>query len=171
MISNVVSGIIIKSASDLVEKRKTSLGRSLNFVISKLPSLLVASLIAGVLTFLGFLIFVIPGIILFIMFYLIVPAIVIEEKGVFDSLSRSKALVRKRWLKTLVLSIILALIIGGLALAIDLILAPLGIYSSLASTLIISVIAPISPISSTFYYYSMRAKEESEKIPPPPPPF
>jgi len=64
------------------------------------------------------------------------------------------------------------LIIGVLAVIVGLILIPLGIYSSLASTIIISVIEPISPISSTFYYYSMRAREESERIlPPPPPPF
>ncbi len=172
IIGNVVSGIIIKSASDIIEKQKTSLGDSLNFVISKLPSLLGASLIVGILTVLGFLIFVIPGIIVVIMFYLVIPTIVIEEKRAYASLYRSKELVNKRWLKTFVLLLILTLIIGGLTFAVNLILTPLGIYTSLASSLITSIIAPIYPISSIFYYYSMRAKEESEKIlPPPPPPF
>jgi len=170
IISNIASGVIIKSASDFIEKGKTSLSNSFNFTVSKLPSLLVASLIVGILTTLGLFAFIIPGIIISIMFYLVIPAIVIEEKGVFDSLSRSRKLVSNRWLKTFALALIIGIIIAVLAILVSLILAPLGAYSSLASTIIISVIEPISPISSTFYYYSMLAKEKSEKIPPPPPP-
>jgi len=170
--SNIVSGVVIKSASDLIEKGKTSLSNSFNFAIHKLPSLLVASLIVSILQTLGLLLLIIPGIIIFTMFYLVIPAIIIEEKGAFDSLSRSRKLVSNRWLKTFALSLVVGLIIGVLAIIVGLILIPLGIYSSLASTIIISVIEPISPISSTFYYYSMRAREESERIlPPPPPPF
>lgn len=170
IINTVVSGILIKSASDLIEKGKTSLSSSFKFAVSKLPSLLVASLIVYILTFLGFMLLIIPGIIIFIMFYLVIPTIVIEGRGAFDSLTRSRELVSNRWLKTFILSLIIGLIIGVLAFVVNLILTPLGIYSTLASTIISSVITPISPISSTFYYYSMYAKEESRRIPPPPPP-
>ncbi|MEM3622322.1 MAG: hypothetical protein QXR76_00950 [Candidatus Bathyarchaeia archaeon] len=170
VIGTVVSGILIKSASDAIEKGKTSLSDSLKFAVSKLPSLLVASLIVGILTMLGLLLLIIPGIIISIMFYLVIPVIVIEGKGAFESLTRSRELVSNRWLKTFALSLIVALITGALAFVVNLILAPLGIYSVLASTIISSVIAPISPIASTFYYYSMYAKEESRRIPPPPPP-
>ena len=170
IIGSIVSGVIIKSASDIIEKGETSLSNSFNFAVSKLPSILVASLIVGILTMLGLIALIIPGIIISIMFYLVIPTIIIEEKGAFDSLSRSRKLVSNRWLKTFALALIIGIIIAVLAILVSLILAPLGLYSSLASTIIISVIEPISPISSTFYYYSMRAKEKSEKIPPPPPP-
>lgn len=170
IIGTVVSGILIKSASDIIEKGKTSLSDSFKFAVSKLPSLLVASLIVGILTMLGLLLLIIPGIIVSIMFYLVIPVIVIEGKGALESLTRSRELVSNRWLKTFALSLIIGLIIGVLAFVVNLILAPFGMYSALASTIISSVIAPISPIASTFYYYSMHAKEENRRIPPPPPP-
>ncbi|MGC8895572.1 MAG: hypothetical protein ACP5LB_02215 [Candidatus Bathyarchaeia archaeon] len=170
IIGTVVSGILIKSASDIIEKGKASLSDSFKFAVSKLPSLLVASLIVGILTMLGLLLLIIPGIIISIMFYLVIPVIVIEGKGALESLTRSRELVSKRWLKTFALSLIVGLIIGALAFVVNLILAPFGMYSALVSTIISSVIAPISPIASTFYYYSMYAKEESRRIPPPPPP-
>jgi hypothetical protein len=170
IVGTVVSGILIKSASDIIEKGKTSLSDSFKFAFSKLSSLLVASLIVSILTMLGLLLLIIPGIIVSIMFYLVIPVIIIENKGALESLTRSRELVSNRWLKTFALSLIIGLIIGALAFVVNLILAPFGMYSALAGTIISSVIAPISPISSTFYYYSMCAKEES-RIPPPPPPF
>ncbi|MEM3700561.1 MAG: hypothetical protein QXL57_06825 [Candidatus Bathyarchaeia archaeon] len=170
LIGNVVSGVLIKSASDIIEKGKASLSDSFNFAVSKLPSLLVASLIVGILTILGMLLFIIPGIIIYIMFYLVIPVIIVEQKGAFESLSRSRELVSNRWLKTFALALILGLITGALAFVANLILAPLGIYGTLACIIVSSVIAPIIPIASAFYYYSMRAREESLKVPPPPPP-
>lgn len=170
VIGNVVSGILIKSASDIIEKGETNISDSFKFAFSKLPSLLVASLIIGILTVLGLLLLVIPGIIISLMFYLAIPVIIIEEKGALESLTRSRELVSHRWLKTFALSLIIGLIIMVLTFLVNLILSPFGIYSTLISTIISSLIAPISLISSTFYYYSMLAKEESRRIPPPPPP-
>jgi len=172
IIGNITSGVCVKCASDLIEKGKTSLGESFNFTVYKLPSLLIATLIVGILTAIGLLALIVPGIIIHIMFYLVIPAMMIENSGAFDSLSRSRKLVSNRWLKTFVLALIIYIIIGIAAFVISLITAPLGIYSSVANTIITALIEPILPISLTIYYYSMCAKEEQRRIlPPPPPPF
>lgn len=172
IIGNMISGVCVKSASDLIEKGKASLGESFNFTVYKLPFLLIATLITGILTALGFLALIVPGIIIYIMFYLVIPAIMIENIGALDSLSRSRRLVSNRWLKTFVLALIVGLIIGIAAFILNLITAPLGIYSLLVGSIITAFVQPISPISLTVYYYSMLAKEEQQRIlPPPPPPF
>jgi hypothetical protein len=170
IIGNVISGICVKCASGLIEKGRASLGESFNFTIYKLPSLLIVTLITGILTALGFLALIVTGIIIYIMFYLVIPAIMIENIGAFDSLSRSRRLVGNRWLKTFVLALIVGLIIGIPAFALSLIMAPLGIYSLLVSSVITAFVQPIFSISLTVYYYSMLAKEQ-QGIPPPPPPF
>ena len=171
IIGNVISSVCVKCASDLIEKGKASLGESFNFTVYKLPSLLIATLITGILVALGLLALIVPGIILYIMFYLVIPAIMIENIGALDSLSRSRRLVSNRWLKTFVLALIVGLIIGIAAFVVNLIMAPLGIYRSLVGSVITAFVQPIIPISLTVYYYSMLAKEQQRIPPPPPPPF
>jgi len=171
IIGNVISGVCVKCASDLIEKGKASLGESFNFTVYKLPSLLIATLITGILVALGLLALIVPGIILYIMFYLVIPAIIIENIGALDSLSRSRKLVSNRWLKTFVLALIVGLIMGIAAFVVNLIMAPLGIYRSLVGSVITAFVQPIIPISLTVYYYSMLAKEQQRIPPPPPPPF
>jgi uncharacterized membrane protein len=139
--------------------------------VTKLLSLLVAALITGILIGLGFLALIVPGIILYIMFYLVVPTIIIEDIGAFDSLSRSRRLVSNRWLKTFVLFLIVGLITGLVAFIGNLIGTPLGIYRWFLSSIIAAFVQPILPISLTVYYYSMLAKGEQMVLPPPPPPF
>jgi len=112
----------------------------------------------------------VPGLIIYIMFFLVIPAIMIEDAGALDSLSRSRSLVSNQWLKTFVLALIVGLIIGIPVFILDLIMAPLGIYRSLVSSIIIAFVQPIIPISLIVYYYSMLAKEEQQRTPPPPPP-
>jgi hypothetical protein len=171
IIGSVISGVCVKCASELIEKGKASLGESFNFTVYKLPSILIATLIAGILVALGLLALIVPGIILYIMFYLVIPAIMIENIGALDSLSRSRRLVSNRWLKTFVLALIVGLILGIAAFVVNLIMAPLGIYSSLVGSIITAFVQPIIPISLTVYYYSMLAKEQQRILPPPPPPF
>jgi len=170
VIGNIISGVCIKCASDLIQKGKASLPESLNFTAHKLPSLLIATLITGILTALGFLALIVPGIIIYIMFFLVIPVIMIENMGAIDSLSRSRTLANNRWLETFVLALIVGLIIGIPVFILNFIMIPLGIYRMLVSSVIATFIQPIIPISLTVYYYSMLAKEEQQRIPPPPPP-
>jgi hypothetical protein len=169
IIGSVISGVCVKCASELIEKGKANMGESFNFTVYKLPSLLIATLITGILTVLGALALIVPGVIIYIMFYLVTPAIIIENIGALDSLSRSRKLVSNRWLKTFVLTLIVGLILGVATFVADLIMAPLGIYSPLGASVITAFVEPIIPISLTLYYYSMLAKGQQGILPPPPP--
>lgn len=170
IVTTPTTGIATKYASDQIEKGTSNLGASLNFTISKLPSLLIAQLITGILTAIGMLLFFIPGIIISIMFLLIIPAIIIEQKGAFESLGRSRRLVSNRWLKTFALLLIVGIILGTVIGIVNLLATPLNSTYPNISFLIINIafsfVAPISPIAITYLYYAMVARE----IPPPPPP-
>jgi hypothetical protein len=170
VIGNIMSGVCIKCASDLIQKGKASLTESFNFTAHKLPSILIATLITGILTALGFLALIVPGIIIYIMLFLAIPTIMIENIGAIDSLSRSRVLVNNRWVKTFVLTLIVGLMIGIPIFILNFIMAPLGVYRMLVSSVIAAFVQPITPISLTVYYYSMLARGEQQRIPPPPPP-
>jgi len=184
VIGSIATGMVVKSASDVIEKGAGNLQGSFSFTVSKLPSLLVASIVIGILVMVGFLLFVIPGIILMIMLSLVVPAIIIEQKGAFSSFGRSSKLVRNRWLNTFALLIVIGVIIFAISLITSLVLlpgffslsaSPFGDGSAFAMRLIISSIvgsfvSPILPLAETLLYYSMVARE-SGQLPPPPPPL
>ncbi len=170
LVGTTVTGIVVKSASDQIEKGSMNLGTSLGYVASKLPSLLVAQLISGILVGIGLFLFIVPGIIIAIMFSPIIPTIIIEQEGALASLGRSRKLVSNRWLKTFTLLLVIGLIlvaVSGVGLAI----APLFsvtnlIFSPLIYNIVFAFVGPIYPIATTYLYYAMAVRE----IPPPPPP-
>ncbi len=170
IVGTTITGVVIKSASDQIEKGTSNLGVSFNFAISKLPSLLVAQFVAGILIVIGMLLFIVPGIIIAIMFSLVIPAIIVEQQGAFESLGRSRRLVSNRWLKTfalLLVLIIIVLIVNGVA---SVLAIPFNfihpIINPLVTNIISAFVSPIYPIAITYLYYAMVARE----IPPPPPP-
>jgi len=170
IVGTTTTGVVIKNASDQIEKGTSNLGVSFNFAIPKLPSLLVAQFVAGILIIIGMLLFIVPGIIIAIMFSLVIPTIIVEQKGPFESLGRSKKLVSNRWLKTLVLLLILGiivLIVTGIANVLAMPFSNIHpIVNPLITNIMSAFVSPIYPIAITYLYYAMVARE----IPPPPPP-
>jgi hypothetical protein len=135
--------------------------------VSKLLSLLAVSIITGVLIVIGLIAFVIPGIIIAIIFSLVVPAIIIENTGALESLLRSRLLVSHRWLKTFGLLLLLYVIIGIVGILVGVISIPFGIAATLVSSILAAFIAPILPIALTLYYYSMIARATPQEPPLP----
>jgi len=169
IVGTTTTGVVIKNASDQIEKGTSNLGVSFNFTISKLPSLLVAQFVAGILIVIGMLLLIVPGIIIAIMFSLVLPAIIIEQKGTFESLGRSKKLISNRWLKTFALLLVLGiivLIVGGIAFVLAMPFSTIHpIVNPLITSIISAFVSPIYSIAITYLYYAMVARE----IPPPPP--
>jgi len=168
IVGTTITGVVIKNASDQIEKGTSNLGVSFNFSISKLPSLLVAQFVASILIAIGLLLFIVPGIIIAIMFSLVIPAIIVEQQGGFESLGRSRRLVSNRWLKTfalLLVLVIIVLIVNGVA---SVLAMPFNfihpIINPLVTNIISAFVAPIYPIAITYLYYAMVARE----IPPHP---
>lgn len=158
VISQITQGISVKFTADTLEKGTADLRTSLNYTMQKLLSLLAVSIITGMLIILGIIAFIIPGIILAIIFSLVVPTIIIENTGTLESLSRSRLLVSHRWLKTLALLLLLYLIIFIAEILIGTIILPFGEAAPLASGILASFVQPILPIGLTLYYYSMIAR-------------
>lgn len=175
IVGTITSGVAIKYASDHIEKGSSNFGVSSKFAMSKLPSLLVAQLVVGILTIIGLLLFIVPGIIFAIMFSLVIPAIVIEQKDALESLGRSRRLVRKRWLKIFALFLILGiiiLIVNGVAGVLALPFSPIHpLVEQLVTSVLSAFVTPIYPIAITYLYYAIVAREIPPPPPPPPPPF
>ena len=99
--------------------RKPSLNESLSQSLHVYFPLLLLSLLLGVVIGLGLLLLIIPGLVLITMFWVAAPALVVERRGILESIRRSRELTAgHRWSVFLVLvsevlvAIILAMVLG-----------------------------------------------------------
>jgi hypothetical protein len=154
----VAEGATIKMASEEITGTKIGLMGGVRYAFSKLLSLWVLSIIVGIVVFLGFIALIVPGIILVIMFSLALPALLIENVGVFDSMRRSRQLVSHRWLKTFAVVIVLAIIIGIVELILNTISLVAGPGSGILGSILSALYQPVIPIFLSVYYYSNVAR-------------
>lgn len=160
--TNIGNGLIICYISEIIEGRRAGMRRSLNRMPHLFSRIIATNMITGVLTVLGFILLVFPGLIVALIFSLSIPALIIEDLGIFCSMRRSKELTDGMWWKTLKL-----LLAASIILIVAYLLAEtLGIlfYRSYRQMLlrevirliIVSLAEPIYPIGITQYYYELR---------------
>jgi len=158
--TTIANGIAVKYSSDLLEGRHASLREAFSFAFSHISSLIATGFITGVLMTLGLILFLVPGIIVAIMFSVVVQAITIERLGVSKSLRRSRELVAKKWGKTfmVLLSVGLTTIVASLAGDfIGDLFSPLKVF---ITAVIASLAQPLYPVALTYHYYSLRSREK-----------
>src|SRR5207249_8513985 len=156
--SAIAQGSAIKMASEQIEKGQTDLGRSVRFTASKLPWIWALSIVVGIIVFLGLIALIIPGIILAIMYSLALPVLLIENRGVLDSMGKSRQLVSHRWLKTFATFLVLAIIVIIASAIVNAITGPLGIAGPVVNGILSAFYQPLFPILMTVYYYSNLAR-------------
>jgi hypothetical protein len=164
VISTLSGAIVIQYSSDMLEERHASLKRGFNSTISSISSLLTVGFIIGILTVLGLVLFILPGIIVTVMFSLSVQVIMIERLGILESLRRSRRLVADRWGKTFAVIFLVFLItavtyvIGGIIG--DLFVGPPSTLKWMITSIVASIAQPLWPIALTHLYYSLLAKDK-----------
>lgn len=156
--STIAQGSAIKLASEQITKGQVSFGASVRFVVTKLLSIWALSIIVGIIVFLGIIALIVPGIILAIMFSLALPVLLIENKGVLDSMGRSRELVRHRWGKTFGTFLVLVIIVLIASLIVSAITGPLGIIGPVVNGILSAFYQPLFPILLAVYYYSNLAR-------------
>ena len=124
----------------------------------RLAVLVAAGLLAAVGVALGIVLLVVPGLVLLTLWSMIVPAIVLEGRGLRDAFRRSMELVRGSGLRVfavIVLTVLLATIVGA---AIRALFAPLpDVLAYYAGGVVAnSVTVPFVAIAWTLTYFALR---------------
>ncbi len=156
--STIAEGSAVKLASEQITRGQVSLGASIRFAVSRLLSIWALSIIVGIIVVLGFIALIVPGIILAIMFSLALPVLLIENKGVTESMGRSRQLVSHRWAKTFGTFLVLGIIVIIASLIFSAITAPLGIIGPVVNGILSALYQPLFPILLAVYYYSNLAR-------------
>jgi len=159
VIATLYQGMVVGLVQDVQDgRRDSSVGELMRSVLPVLLPLVGAGIILGLGIGIGFLLLVVPGLYLLTIWAVTAPAIVVERRGVFDALGRSRQLVRGNgWV---VLGTILIAFLIGIVVAISLawIAEEIAdgeilkiVFSALAST----VTAPIEALVASVLYFRL----------------
>jgi hypothetical protein len=144
---------------------------SLRFATRHIPSLLLLTLLYVLGVGLGTVLFIAPGVWLYVAWAFALPVLLVEGLRGRNALGRSFALVKGRWWKTfgtLVVGFILAAIISSLMQAVFLLGAVVGddndtvvlVLSALAGIVGLAISTPFQAALLTVLYFDLRVRKE-----------
>lgn len=160
----LVQAALVEAVSDIRDGRADlSVGETLSRGSSRMAPVALASIVAGIAVAIGLVLLIVPGLVLLTWWSVIVPVIVLERVGPFDSFSRSRNLVRGYELKVFGLIVLEFLLILVVAFILGLILAvlPNSLQSFVSNILSGSVTGPFSALITTLLYFRLRAARVS----------
>jgi hypothetical protein len=165
VVSQFGDAIILHAAFQDMRRRPVRLVESVNVVLSRFLPLIGIALVQGFLILLGMVLLIIPGLILSTMWLVGVPACVVERRGPWESLRRSRELTKGyRW-KVFALALLLP-VVSVVASPIESVLTALaGPIAGLTGQLIwTGIAAAFSAIVISVTYYDLRVIKEGVDI-------
>ena len=164
--SGIASGALTYGAVQDLRGRRAGFGECLGRGLALILPVIGVSIVAGFLATLGALLFVIPGIILLLMWWVAVPATVIERPGIFASLKRSSVLTKgSRW-RILGMLLIVGVISGLLTFAVEILgIASTGLaFKTFLGWLVNAFVTALSAVLAAVSYYQLRVVKEGAEI-------
>jgi hypothetical protein len=132
VVSALVQGAITRATVTAIEGRRATFGESLSTALRVLLPLIGLSILLAIGIMIGFVLLIVPGIILLLMWAVAVPSLVIERGGVFAAFARSAELTRGAKWRILGLFLLLAVAYWLLSLVARIV--GLGLYSPTAAS-------------------------------------
>lgn len=166
----VVQGMVVKGAINSFNDKKTSFGDALSAGVKVFLPLLGLAIVAGIATGFAYILLIVPGVMLTIIWSVSAPAVVAEKRGIFEAMQRSRDLTRGyRWhifgllVIYLVLSMIVGMLVGGVNVAAggtfsgD---APSSIVNMISNALTNTLTSVVASAGVAALYYELRAIKE-----------
>jgi hypothetical protein len=168
----LATAVCFKAVADAYLGVEPEWRRSLRFAVRRLGGLLGVAIVGGILVGLATIALVVPGIWLFVMYSVAVPAMLLERIGPVQALRRSFRLVRGRWWSTagtllvgyLLIGIIGALVSGAIMVIPSVVAEDntlVGALGAVVGGTVGSVLTtPYSAAVVTLLYFDLRVRKE-----------
>lgn len=152
-------GMVVEATRDIIDGRRDhTIGSLFSSAAPFILPLFGVGILAGFAIGIGLILLIVPGLILLTIWAVIVPAIVIDRVGVFESFGRSRGLVRDngwRVFGVLLVLFLLSIVLGGIASAIG--AASDSFVGYAAADLVVNVlIVPLTGVAATVLYVDLR---------------
>ncbi len=177
VISALYTGMVVRLVQDVQDgRRDSSVGDLFASVGPVLLTLIIVSILAGIGIAIGFVLIIIPGLILLTIWSVVTPVVVVEDPGIMGAFGRSRELVRGNgWnvFGVIIVAFIIAIVFVAVAGAIGSAIAG-GAGRFIFAWVLSALTAPISALVASVLYFRLRGDRGGEGEPvaadPPYPP-
>jgi hypothetical protein len=169
------TGFVVRLVQDVRDgRRDQTVGDLFSSAAPAILSLIVFGILWGIGVGIGFILLIIPGLILITFWSVGAPAIVIEGAGPIEAFGRSWRLVRGDAWSVFAALLVVLLIVIAIGIVLGIIATPIGDGATLVASIISTVItAPIFALAVSVMYFDLGGGREAAAVPEPaaePPP-
>jgi len=173
-LSILYQGMVVKLVQDVQDGRRDhSVGQLLRSVEPVLGPLLWVSILLAIGVGIGFVLLIIPGLILITIWSVVAPVTVLERPGIIAAFHRSRELVRGNGWNVFGVIVIVFVIVFIVSIAVGLAFSGLGsVARALVQWAVNSALAPVTALSASVLYFALRGSrpEPVTSTPPSAPP-
>jgi hypothetical protein len=156
-LSILYQGMVVKLVQDVEDGRRDhSVGDLIRGVEPVFWSLVAVSILAGIGLAIGFVLLIIPGLILLVLWSVVAPVTVLERPGVFAAFGRSRELVRGNGWNVFGVIVIVFVAVAVISVAAGLASASLGsVARALVQWAVNGALAPATALSASVLYFAL----------------
>lgn len=168
VVNALTQATIIYGTFQDLRGQRASIGDCVSRGLGSIVPVIIGSILLALGVGIGFMLIIVPGLILLVMWWVYIPAIVVESKGIIEAFGRSRELTRgRRWhLLGLILIVGIAVLIISYAIGTAL-QDPTGQVSTVGSIIQYAVLAVLTAFNSVLVavgYYYLRAEKEGTDV-------
>jgi hypothetical protein len=155
-------GSIVRIVQDVEADGRVdlSVGDILGSVWPRLISLILLEIVVGILIAIGLLLLIVPGVILALMWIAAIPAMVVEERGVFESMTRSSDLTRGNRMRILAVGLVVLAAYIVIAVIGALLVAAVPVLGVIVMIALAVLLYPYVSIITSVLYFRLRELHE-----------
>ncbi|MBV9942549.1 MAG: hypothetical protein JO262_10515 [Solirubrobacterales bacterium] len=167
-LSVLYQGMVVKLVQDVQDGRRDhSIGGLIRSVEPVFWPLLAVSILFGLGVGIGFVLLIIPGLILITIWSVVAPVTVLERPGVFNAFGRSRELVRGNGWNVFGVIVLVFLAVVVISVAAGLLAASLGsLGRALVQWAVNAALAPVTALSAAVLYFELLRQRGESAVSP-----
>jgi ABC-type multidrug transport system fused ATPase/permease subunit len=158
MAGTLFTGMVVELVADVQDgRRDASPGQLLRAATPVLGQLILVGIVAAIGIVVGFILIIIPGLILITIWSVAAPVVVLENPGVFAALRRSRELVRGNGWQVFGVILVLYIVVGVISFIIEAVADSAGSGVGIVVRVIVGVLtAPLAALAAAVLYFDLR---------------
>jgi hypothetical protein len=168
IVNTLTQATIIYGTFQDLRGQRASIGDCIARGLSSIVPVIIGSILLSLGVGIGFILIIVPGLILLVMWWVYIPAIVLEGQGIIGAFGRSRALTRGRRWHIFGLLFIVGIVMWVVGIAIEFVVPsdPATAWSAatIVQYVLQSLITAYSAVLAAVGYYYLRAEKEGTDV-------